>query len=246
MKKNLLIVLVFCSFFLLNSCSGPAPAAITDISELRAEIDIYQSLSDNKDNSVSVILYDKKGKEAGNNSITVWVNQKKADYQVMQHLYYSQHYYYRIEDIQPENNQYTLEIQLKNGKKFFLGNAPTLAQSNSGSIICTRQASLNKDFPIRWSHLYNVNLLYISKSFQIKNQDDNTTHYFIEEPTDTLHIKEDGNYLIKKEKLFNPGKKLSAIYFKFTAQKMGKTNTLLLKGSSIKISGYHETRVSFQ
>nr|WP_315026297.1 hypothetical protein [uncultured Chryseobacterium sp.] len=247
MKNSLIIFLSLSIHFLINSCSGPVVASkITDISQVKAEVNIYQSLTDKKDNSVSVILYDKKGKKIGTDSITIRVNRQKADYKIMQQLYYSKNYYYRIEKLQPENEQYTLEIQLSNGKKYFLGNISTLKLSDPHNIITPEEASLQQDLSISWSHLYDVNALCIYRSFENKNDMNNNTHTFIEEPTDTLKIGTEGNYSIKKEKFSKPEGRLSVIGFKFTAQKEGKLNPLLLKGSYIKISGYHEKRVSFK
>ncbi|AZA80763.1 hypothetical protein C1637_11930 [Chryseobacterium lactis] len=247
MKRLLFIFLLLCNYFLFTSCSGPAPASkITDISQVKADIDIYQSLSNEKDNSVSVILYDQKGKEIGSDSIIVWVNQKKTEYKVMQHLYYSKNYYYRIENILPENKQYTLDIQLKNGKKIFLGSASTIQLSNPKNIISTQEASRDEDFPISWSNLHEVNTLYISKSFKIKNDKEPNIQTFIEEPGDTIKINADGNYIIGKEQLSQRGKRLSKIGFKFTAQKEGVINPRLLKGSYVKIYGYHEKWISFK
>lgn len=241
-------VLLFCSYFLLYSCSGPAPASkITAISEVKAEIEIYQSLTDENDNIITVILYDKKNKEIGNESINIWVNQKETDYQIMQNLYYSKNYYYRIEHVQPKNGQYDLQIQLPNGKKFFLGNAPVLATSNPNNIIYNKEASLNQDFSIQWSNLYDVNTLHISKSVEVENKQNTNIHSFIEGPTDTIKINADGKYQIAWEKLlFNPKEKLSTMSFKFIAQKKGTLNPSLLKGSSIKIWGEHQKRTSFK
>jgi len=241
-------VLLFCSYFLLYSCSGPAPASkITAISEVKAEIEIYQSLTNKNDNIVTVILYDKKNKEIGNESINIWVNQKATDYQIMQNLYYTKKHYYRIEHVQPENGQYDLQIQLANGKKFFLGNASTLTTSSPNNIIYNKEASLNQDFSIQWSNLYDVNRLCISKSVEIENKENTNIHSFIEGPTDTIRINADGNYQIAWEKLlFNPKEKLSTMSFTFIAQKKGTLNPLLLKGSSIKIWGEHQKRTSFK
>lgn len=246
-----LSILFFCSCFLFTACSKPSSASkITDISDVKAEIDIYQSLSDENDNSVSVILYDKKNKQFGNDSVIVTVNGKKAEYKVMQHLYYSKYYDYRAEDVQPKNNSYELYIQLSNGKKFFLASIPSLKTSSSANIIYSKEAALNQDYSLRWSDLHDVNILYFSKTVRVKTKEEkeggSNVQTFIEQPEDTIKINPDGNYTVKKETFFKPGEKMSALSFKFTAEKTGTVNPRLLKGSSIRIRGSHEERVSFR
>lgn len=237
-------------YFLFNSCSEPVPASeIRDISDIKAEIEIYQSLTDENDNSVSVILYDKKGKEFGSDSVKITVNGKKAEYKIMQQLYYSKNYDYRVENVPPENGNYNLQIQLSNGKKFFLSNIPSLKLSSSGNIIYNPEASLNSDYSIQWSGLQDVNVLYLSKSVKIEPKEkdkDNNIQTFIEQSADTIKIGPSGNYTIKKENFSKPGETLSIMSFEFTAEKTGSLNPHLLKGSSSKIRGNHEERVTFK
>ncbi|MDR6921992.1 MULTISPECIES: hypothetical protein [Chryseobacterium] len=231
---------------LLISCSGPVPASkITDISDIKAEIDLYQSLTDQADNIMSVALYDKKDKKIGSDSITIWVNRKKAEYIVIQQLYYTKSYQYRLENIPPENEQYQVEIQLANGKKFALGNIPALKLSDP-SRITTTESTTSQDFSVRWSELHDVNKLYISKTFDKKDKENPNITIATPGKTDTLNIGKDGSYSIPKEKLLKSGEKLSIISLEFTAKKTGNTNPLLLKGSYIKINGSHDNPVYFK
>jgi len=242
-----LLILFFCSCFLFTACSKPISASkITDISDVKAEIEIYQNLTDENDNSISVILYDKKGKEFGNDSVKITVNGEKAEYKIIQQLYYSKNYDYRAENIPPQNNSYELHIQLSNGKKFFLASIPSLKTSSSTNIIYSKEAPLNQDYSIRWSDLYDVNVLYFSKSVKVKTKEESNIETFIEQAEDTLKIGPSGNYTLKKEKFSKPGELLSMMSFEFTAEKTGTVNPQLLKGSSIKIKGNHEERVSFK
>jgi len=242
-----ILILFFCSCFLFTACSKPISASkITDISDVKAEIEIYQSLTDENDNSISVILYDKKGKEFGNDSVKITANGEKAEYKIIQQLYYSKNYDYRAEDIPPQNNSYKLHIQLSNGKKFFLASIPSLKTSSSTNIIYSKEAPLNQDYSIRWSDLHDVNVLYFSKSVKVKTKEESNIETFIEQAEDTLKIGPSGNYTLKKEKFSKPGELLSMMSFEFTAEKTGTVNPQLLKGSSIKIKGNHEERVSFK
>ncbi|NIF03954.1 hypothetical protein F3J23_00750 [Chryseobacterium sp. Tr-659] len=247
MKKIISVLLMLFSSFLLSFCSGPVPAStITDVSQIQAEIEIYQSLSNQQDNIVSVILYDKNGKRIGSDAITIWVNQQKVEYKIIHDISYALNYYYRIENVVPKNGQYKLEMQLANGKKFFLGSVPTLKLSNPKKIIANDPASLDKDFTIHWSELHDVNMLYVYKSLELENKQDKNVQTFIEEASDTIRISPDGNYSVKKEQLSRPHEKLSIMSFKFTAEKTGNLNPLLLKESTINIDGYHEKRISFK
>ncbi|KMQ59464.1 hypothetical protein ACM46_20450 [Chryseobacterium angstadtii] len=240
-----LLLIAIC--FLFNSCSGPEPASkITDISDIKAEIDVFQRLTDENNNSISVILYDKKGKKFGNDSVKISVNGKKAEYKVMPYMYYSKLYHYRAEKVPPIKGNYEIQIQLANGKKLFLARIPSLPQSSSKNIIYEKEAPLNRDFSIQWSGLRDVNVLYLSKSVQVKNRDENNVETFIEKAADTIKIGPDGNYTLKKENFSNPGERLSIASFEFTAEKTGTLNPKLIKGSTAKISGSHEERVSFK
>jgi len=242
-----LSILFFCSYFLLTACSEPIPASkVTDISDIKAVIDIYQTLTDENDNSISVSLYDRKGKMFGNDSVNITVNDKKIEYKIVQGLYYTKSYLYHTEKIAPKNNQYEFQIQLANGKTFFLGSVPSLKLSSSRNIIYEEEASLNKDFSIHWSGLQDVNVLYLSKTVKVNTKEKNNIETFMEQPGDTLKIGPAGTYTLKKEKFSKPGETLDILGFEFTAEKTGTVNPQLLKGSSSKISGNHDEHANFK
>lgn len=242
-------MLLCCMYFLLNSCSGPVPvpaSKIEDISRIKAEIDMYQSLTDENENSLSVTLYDEKGKEFGNDSVKIAVNGKTVEYRIKQQLYYSKNYFYHAENISPENGRYDLQIQMSNGKKFFLASIPSLKLSSSRNIVYKEDAPLNQDYSIQWSGLQDVNVLYLSKSVKIQTKEKSNIETFVQQAEDTIKIGPSGNYTIKKEQFSRPGDTLDIISFKFTAEKTGTVNPHLLKGSSGKIKGSHEERVNFK
>lgn len=234
-------------YFLSSSCSEPIPASkVTDISDIKAVIDIYQTLTDENDNSISVSLYDRKGKMFGNDSVNITVNGKKIEYKIVQGLYYTKTYLYHTEKIAPENNQYEFQIQLANGKKFFLGSVPSLKLSSARNIMYDEEASLNKDFSIHWSGLQDVNMLYLSKTVKVSTKEKNNIETFMEQPGDTLKIGPEGTYTLKKENFFKPGETLDILGFEFTAEKTGTVNPQLLKGSIAKISGNHDEHATFK
>lgn len=240
-------ILLCCLYFLSSSCSEPIPASkVTDISDIKAVIDIYQTLTDENDNSISVSLYDRKGKMFGNDSVNITVNGKKIEYKIVQGLYYTKTYLYHTEKIAPENNQYEFQIQLANGKKFFMGSVPSLKLSSARNIIYDEEASLNKDFSIHWSGLQDVNMLYLSKTVKVSTKEKSNVETFMEQPGDTLKIGPEGTYTLKKEKFSKPGETLDILGFEFTAEKTGTVNPQLLKGSSSKISGNHDEHANFK
>lgn len=231
---------------LLSSCSGPVPASkVTDISDIKAEIDIYQSLTDSADNIMSVALYDKNDKEIGSDSISLFVNEKKTEYKVIEQLYYTKNYLYRVEDVAPENKQYQFQIQLSNGKRFDLGTVSALKLSDPSRIIGS-EANTNQDFSVRWSDLYEVNTLSISKTFEKKDKENPNITIATPGRNDTVKIRQDGSYSIPREKLFKTDEKLSIISMQFIARKTGTIHPLLLKGSYIKIYGNHDHSVFFK
>lgn len=234
-------------YFLFNSCSGPIPASkITDISNIKAEIDIYQSLTDESDNSISVSLHDGTGKMFGSDSVKISVNGKEVEYRIVQGLYYTKTYLYHTENIVPDHNKYEFQIQLANGKSFFLGSIPSLKLSSSRNIIYEEKSSLNKDFSIHWSGLQDVNILYLSKSVKVDTKEKSNIETYAEQTGDTLKIGPTGNYTLKKEKFYKPGETLNIMEFQFTAEKTGTVNPQLLKGSSITINGHHDEQVNFK
>lgn len=242
-----LSIFLCCLYFLFNSCSEPIPASkVTDISDIKAVVDIYQTLTDENDNSISVSLYDRKGKMFGNDSVNVTVNGKKIEYKIIQGLYYTKTYLYHTEKIAPENNQYEFQIQLANGKKFFLGSVPSLKLSSSRNIIYDEEASLNNDFSIQWSGLQDVNILYLSKTVKVNTREKSNVETFMEQPGDTIKIGPAGTYTLKKEKFSKPGETLDILGFEFTAEKTGTMNPQLLNGSIITINGNHDEQANFK
>jgi hypothetical protein len=241
------LYILLCGLYFLSSCSGPIPASkVTDISDIKAVIDIYQTLTDENDNSISVSLYDRKGKMFGNDSVNITVNGKKIDYKIVQGLYYTKSYLYHTEKIKPENNQYEFQIQLANGKKFFLGSVPSLKLSSVRNIMYDEEASLNKDFSIHWSGLQDVNVLYLSKTVKVNTKEKNNVETFMEQPGDTIKIGPAGTYTLKKENFSKPGQTLDILGFEFSAEKTGTVNPQLLKGSSSTISGNHDEHATFK
>lgn len=242
-----LSIFLCCLYFLFNSCSEPIPASkVTDISDIKAVVDIYQTLTDENDNSISVSLYDRKGKMFGNDSVNITLNGKKIEYKIIQGLYYTKTYLYHTEKIAPENNQYEFQIQLANGKKFFLGSVPSLKLSSSRNIIYDEEASLNNDFSIQWSGLQDVNVLYLSKTVKVNTKEKSNVETFMEQPGDTIKIGPAGTYTLKKEKFSKPGETLDILGFEFTAEKTGTVNPQLLNGSSITINGNHDEQANFK
>ncbi|MFP3597833.1 hypothetical protein [Chryseobacterium sp. SIMBA_029] len=242
-----LYILLCGLYFLFSSCSEPIPASkVTDISDIKAVIDIYQTLTDQNDNSISVSLYDRKGKMFGNDSVNITVNGKKIDYKIVQGLYYTKTYLYHTEKIAPENNQYEFQIQLANGKKFFLGSVPSLKLSSARNIIYKEEVPLSQDFSIHWSGLQDVNVLYLSKTVKVNTKEKSNVETFMEQPGDTIKIGPAGTYTLKKEKFSKPGETLDILAFQFTAEKTGTVNPKLLKGSSSKINGYHDEHTTFK
>lgn len=242
-----LSVFLCCLYFLFNSCSEPIPASkVNDISDIKAVIGIYQTLTDENDNSISVSLYDRKDKKFGSDSVNITVNGKKIEYKIVQGLYYTKSYLYHTEKIAPENNQYEFQIQLANGKKFFLGSVPSLKLSSSRNIIYNEEASLSQDFSIHWSGLQDVNILYLSKTVKVNTKEKSTVETFMEQPGDTIKIGPAGTYTLKKEKFSKPGETLDILGFEFTAEKTGTVNPRLLKRSNIKITGNHDEQANFK
>lgn len=242
-----LSIFLCCLYFLFNSCSEPIPASkVTDISDIKAVVDIYQTLTDENDNSISVSLYDRKGKMFGNDSVNITVNGKKIEYKIIQGLYYTKTYLYHTEKIAPENNHYEFQIQLANGKKFFLGSVPSLKLSSSRNIIYDEEASLNNDFSIQWSGLQDVNVLYLSKTVKVNTKEKSNVETFMEQPGDTIKIGPAGTYTLKKEKFSKTGETLDILGFEFTAEKTGTVNPQLLNGSSITINGNHDEQANFK
>lgn len=238
-------ILLFFLYTGLVSCTK-STENITSNSGIKANIDIYQSLSDQNENTVLITLHDKNDKEIGNDSISIFVNQKKTTYMVHQNLYYTKNYFYRIENISPEKNRYEVKIQLANGKNFSLGSVDALRISKSNTIICPEESSLDKDLFIEWSNLYDVDRLILSKSIELVSKKESNVDYFSEEPGDTLKINPTGNYLMKKETFSKPNEKLSILVFTFQANKTGTMNPDLLSGSNIMISGNHKRKVYFK
>lgn len=242
------IVTIFIILIIGISCneSDLSHGKIDSLSLIRAEINISQSLRDQDDNQIVVSLFDEHGKTIRNDSLKIYVNGADVKYTVRKELYYTSTSYYLKDNATPQDNRFIFEIALSDGKRIFLAEAKALSPVNAQNIIYSEKGDLNRDVEVKWKDLEGVNYLEISRSLKVKKKEEPNVTTYEERAPDTIKINSTGNYIIAKSTFENAQYQLSALSFKFIAQKTGNMNPQLGKGSSINIQGNIERRIWFK
>lgn len=246
MKK---IFTIFSLLIITASCneSKLSHEKISDLSLIQADVYIYQRMYDKKDNQVIVHLYDEEGKTIKNDSVKIYVNGTTVKYTVQKELYYTTSTFYLKDSATPKDNKFFFEIELSEGKKFFLAEINALELVSSKNITCSEKGDFNKDIDVRWKDLTGMNYVIISTSRKVKKKDPEAPNMISYEgqPDDTLSIQPTGQHIIAKSTFDNPLSQLSTVSFKFVAKAKGKVNPQLIKGSEINITGNIEESVFF-
>ncbi len=240
--------LIFPAFVVLmigvSSCKSPlSDGKVEGLSAICAKIEVYQNLSDRKDNSVTVTLYDGDNKTIDNKNIIIKVNGIVLDTVETKSLYYTTSNFYSKENI-PVNDLYKFEIILTDKKTYVLGSIKPIEESDENTIALPKQVDFDKDLVISWHKLKEINELSISKSVLLKTSNKLEQNYAYE-PTVLQKIGAEGNYSFPKSSFMNSKSILSGIEMKFTALKFGELNKQLLSNSEIKISGHIDKYVDF-
>ncbi|RZL47694.1 MAG: hypothetical protein EOP00_11185 [Pedobacter sp.] len=210
---------------------------LRDISVIKAEIEIHQSLEKQNENYVRVEFYDMDNHEIRNDTVKVFVNGTQLDYIIKEELYYTKDYYYLSQNVSPINNKYRLEIELPNGKRFFLGEIKALRPIKKQDVLHAKKGNLDQDFVFSWKNMGDVNQLIIEKSIVTTNPKEPTvTTYNMD--LDTLQINNVGSYVIPKA-----AKNEQVGILNFIANQTGTVHPRLLKDSKITITGELEIRL---
>jgi len=240
--------LVFPAFLLLiifaSSCKSPlSDGKVEDLSAICAKIEIYQNLSDRKDNRVTISLYDGGNKTIDNKNIIIKVNGIVLDTVETKSLYYTTSNFYAKENV-PVNDVYKFEIILTDKKTYTLGSIKPIEESNENTIFLPPKGDFNKDLVLSWRKLKEINELSISKSVLLKTSNTLEKNYTYE-PKILRKIGAEGTYSFPKSSFINSKSILSGIEMTFTALKFGELNKQLLSNSEIKISGHIDKYIDF-
>ncbi|RYD78777.1 MAG: hypothetical protein EOP55_06330 [Sphingobacteriales bacterium] len=234
---RVLTVLFFALLAVSCNQSNLTNKDLKDIAVIKAEIEIHQDLEKQGDNNTRVELYDSDNHEIRNDTVKVFINGTKLDYTIKDGLYYTKDYYYSNQNITPINNKYRLEIELPNGKKFFLAEVNALKSVKAKDVLCAENGNLDKDFTLNWKNMGDVNQLIIEKSIlTINPKEPNITTY--NSNLDTLKIGNSGSLVIPKA-----SKNEQVSILNFIANQTGTVHPRLLKDSKITITGELEIRL---
>lgn len=249
MIKNPILSIVYSLllFFLIGitACTSPlSEERITDLSLIKAEINIVQNPENKKANTVIVILQDKKGRRISNDSIIIIVNGTSGALQHRQGLYYSNESGYVLSDV-PVNEAYEVTIKLPDQTIHPLGAVNALMEEKTANITCNGQGDLNEDFTIFWRDLKNIDELSVFVSVLQKNSPPNEKNYGYK-PEKIIKINPEGYYTIPKSTYVTDSTIISGIEFDFRTTKQGKVNPDLVTGSKISISTLIEKNVNFE
>ncbi|MCD0488876.1 hypothetical protein LPB86_11590 [Pedobacter sp. MC2016-14] len=241
--KSLIFPALLVLMIMAGSCKSPlSDGKVEDLSAICAKINVQQNLSDRKDNSVTVSLYDDDDYTIDNKNIIIKVNGMVLDTVGTRIMYYTKSIIYFKEDV-PVNNEYKFEIILTDKKTHVLGSIKPIEESNENTISLPEKGNFDQDLLISWHKLKEINELSISKSMLLKTSNKLETNYAYE--STIVKIGAEGNYSFPKSSFINSKAILNGIEMKFTAQKYGKMNKQLLPKSEIKISGHIDKYVDF-
>ncbi|WP_231426389.1 MULTISPECIES: hypothetical protein [Pedobacter] len=210
---------------------------LKDISIIKAKIEIHQSLETQNKNYARVELYDSNNHEIRNDTVKIFINGSKLDYTIKNELYYTKDYFYLGQNANPINNKYRLEIELPNGKRFFLAEINALKPVKGQDVLHPKKGNLDNDFLFSWKNMGDVNQLIVEKSIRTKDpKEPNITTY--NSDLDTAKINGSGSFIIPKS-----GKDEQVSILNFIANQTGTVHPRLLKDSKITITGELEIRL---
>lgn len=237
-------ILMFLFALAMPSCTSRlSNERITDISLIRAEIEITQNPFDKADNTVEVTLADKNGDVISNDHITVFVNGVSQRVTHRQGLYYSNTSKYVFSKV-PVKEKYNVAIKLSDDKIYFLGAVNTLREEKGENIECAEQGSLSNDFVIKWHGLKDIDELSVFISVLLKKQKANEESYDLR-PEKVIKIGSNGSYTISKSEYQDAKSVISGATFKFRTTKSGTINSKLIANSKITVKTVIEKSVDF-
>lgn len=243
MKFKIKLFSFFILLFIYSCQSSLSEGNVSELSLIGATIEIFQNLTDKKDNSVTVRLFDQKGNTICNKGIKLKVNNIELNYRESKEMYYFTTVRYIMSDI-PVGPVYSFEIILTNGKSYFLGSVKPLEESSEKNIVCDENGNFDKDFVVFWHNLKSVNELTIMKSVKLSTSTKTQQNYSYE-PTVVKKIRSTGKYIIPKSTYKNSASTISSLELDFKAEHFGIMNKELLEQSKINISGHFNRAVDF-
>ncbi len=242
--KSLKTLLYLLPLLLIASCTNETKVGIEKISSISAKITIVESENDRTDNGIVVILFNEDGKEIYSDSMVVFVNNIPVEIERRQGLYYTDESSYNLFPL-PLSDSYNVELQLANGKKYFLGSVNELASRKQANITYNDVGDLNKNTVITWTGLTDADELEVSSSALLKQTEPNVESS--EERSElTKKIKETGVFVFPKSKYTDSISRVTNLRLNFIIKKFGTVNPELLPNSEIYISTTLEKDISFR
>lgn len=229
----------------ITSCSSrETKVKIDKISSLGAKISIVEAENDRADNGIYVTLFNESGDDIYSDSMVVFVNDLAVKVEHRQGLYYTDESSYNLSPI-PVSDLYKVELQLADGKRYFLGSVNALADRKLAKIFYNELGELNKNTVINWIGLTDANELEVSSSAKVKSSEPNIESY--EERNElTKKIKENGTFIFPKSKYVDSNSTITNLRLRFRIKKLGTVNPELLDKSEISIGTTLEKDISFR
>lgn len=245
LMKHFTAIFITVLLLLVTACNSPlSNAKVGDLSAISAKIEIIQDLTNKKDNSISVSLYDKDGDVIANKDIKIKVNDTILDFIQKQELYYTTTTKYGKDNI-PSDHLFKFEVILTNGKSYFLGSVAPITEINEDDIHFSEKGNFDKETMIYWYNLKEVNQISITKSVLLKTSTKTEKNYDYE-PLAAKKIANTGRYVILKSHYVTERSIISGLEIKFSASKTGIMNSELLENSSITINGHIDKYINFE
>ncbi|MFC2096370.1 hypothetical protein ACFLQ3_01565 [Bacteroidota bacterium] len=235
--------IAFLMFITVVSCnvSPLSHKDITRLNELGANIIIQQDPYNEKTNNISLMLFDKKGKQVGNENIKIRVNNQELPLSIIQELYYTKKIRYLGYNI-PISDSYYFEIELPKDSIFPLAFIKAIPIINIKNIKLAEEGTIDLETKIEWKEMKDFDKIRIWKSYKINGENSyGGGPYALS--TIKKKIKQNGNCIVPKSFYKDSISTITSLYLEFHASKKGLINHELLVGSNVTLNSIAVKRI---
>ncbi|MDY8135375.1 hypothetical protein [Aquimarina sp. 2201CG5-10] len=204
-----------------------------DLSEIGSSIEINQDPYDHNKNQISVLLFDYKGKQIGNDKIKILVNKQELDLDIKEELYYTKKIRYKGGNI-PVTDSFDFEIKLPDGSIFPLSYTKAIQTIQKDNILFKEEIPLDLETKITWKEMKEFNNLIIWKSYNLNNTN-STKGGRYDKSTLHLKIKENGSHIVPVSYYKDSISTINYLSIEFQSIKSGLIHPDLIPNSNLKL-----------
>lgn len=216
---------------------------IDNLSGIGATISIEQNPCNEKINNISMKLFDKKGKQIGNENITVRVNNTELFLYIVHELYYTKKIRYVADNI-PVSDSYYFEVELSDSTILPLAYVKAIQPIKRESVKLAERGAIDLETKIEWEEMKEFDNVLIWKSYKMN---DSKIHRGGPYGESSIHksIEQNGGYVVPISFYRDSVSTITALNFEFHANKEGLINPELLSGSNVTLHSMLVKRIKF-